>query len=193
MGAQSVGVGNHVQTTHAMNRTELLEKYPNASEAFLRRNSDFAQGQPAKTKRSELEPGASRVCEVSPDRIGGSGYVSPSQEGKTVEAANQFISTDEAKLNKTERARLSYLSRLPNVQRLHTQALTLKLAHDCRLTPDFFYLDTDQKRFVAEDVKGFQREDALIKMKVAARMFPEFAFQIVFKAKDGWTVKEVKP
>lgn len=102
------------------------------------------------------------------------------------------VSTDEEKLNKTERAFLSWL-RIQHVSCLHIQAQTLKLAHDCRLTVDFTYFDTATFRFQFVDVKGFQREDALIKMKVAARMFPEFDFHIVKKTASGWDFKLVKP
>lgn len=103
-------------------------------------------------------------------------------------------STDEAKLNKLEKARLRYLQAL-KMPGLRVHAVTLKIADDCRLTVDFTYLDPDG-RMVFEDVKGFQREDALIKMKVAARQFPEFRFVIVKKDKTGcgrWQVQEVKP
>lgn len=106
--------------------------------------------------------------------------------------ARPSISTDEAKLNKTERAFLAHL-RANQAHCLHVQAVTLKLAHDCRLTVDFTYLNQSNWRFTFVDVKGWQREDALIKMKVAARMFPEFDFVIVKKTKDGWDTKTVAP
>lgn len=100
------------------------------------------------------------------------------------------VSTDEAKLNKTERAYLETL-RFRGVKHLHIQAITLKLADDCRLTPDFSYEAFGVTVFV--DVKGFQREDALIKMKVAARMFPEFNFVIVKRVGKYWDEKWLKP
>ena len=99
--------------------------------------------------------------------------------------------SDESKLNKTERARLNYLRAL-RLPWLCVQAFTLKLADDCRLTPDFCYI-TNEGLLVLEDVKGFQREDALIKMKVAARKFTLFKFVIVFKEKSGWREEWVKP
>lgn len=101
-------------------------------------------------------------------------------------------STDEEKLNKTERAYLWHLRKL-NVPTLRIQAVTLKLAHDCRLTVDFTYVNADG-RMMFVDVKGFQREDALIKMKVAARQFPEFVFVIVKRVKGGaWHEIPVPP
>jgi len=100
-------------------------------------------------------------------------------------------STDEEKLNKTEKRYLEYLRRL-NPPWIGIQKITLKLADDTRLTPDFNYLDPTG-RMVFVDVKGFQREDALIKMKVAARMFSWATFIIAKEIKNGWQEKEVKP
>lgn len=99
--------------------------------------------------------------------------------------------TDEDKLNKTERAYLGYL-RMLNTKWIGIQNITLKLADDTRLTPDFSFIQ-NSGRFVFVDVKGFQREDALIKMKVAARQFPMFDFLIVKRNGDRWDVTKVKP
>lgn len=115
-----------------------------------------------------------------------------SRPGCQPRPARPSISTDEAKLNKTERAFLMW-ARSAQLPFLHIQAQTLKLAHDCRLTVDFTYFDPQTNRFKFVDVKGFQREDALIKMKVAARMFPEYDFFIVKKDPNGWKFEEIKP
>lgn len=100
-------------------------------------------------------------------------------------------STDEAKLNKTERAYLAHLLML-KVPNLRVQKITLKLAWDTRLTVDFTYVD-ENGRLTFVDVKGFQREDALIKMRVAASQYPEFRFVIVKREKGGWETTEVNP
>lgn len=98
--------------------------------------------------------------------------------------------TDEAKLNKLERAYLGHL-RASGYPRIGIQNITLKLAHDCRLTPDFNIYKEGFFTFI--DVKGFQREDALIKMKVAARTFPWARFEIVKRTKTGqWDHQHVK-
>ena len=102
-------------------------------------------------------------------------------------------STDEKKLNKTEKARLAYLRRIQGDRYLGIQNVTLKLADDCRFTPDFNYID-ENGRFVFEDTKGgFIREDALIKIKTAARQFRMFDFVIVKKNGTSWDVDSVKP
>lgn len=100
-------------------------------------------------------------------------------------------SNDEAKLNKTERSRLGWL-RMLGVQSIGVQAVTLKLGDDCRFTPDFNYISS-AGRMVFEDVKGFQRDDALVKIKVAARKFSWATFLIVKRSKTGWEEIEIKP
>lgn len=99
-------------------------------------------------------------------------------------------STDEAKLNKLETAYLTFL-RSQGCAWIGIQSVTLKLASDCRLTPDFTVLVNGELTFI--DVKGFQREDALIKMKMAARSFPWASFEIVKRKNGEWIREMVKP
>lgn len=98
---------------------------------------------------------------------------------------------DEDKLNKTEKRYLAWL-RTCGDKWIGIQNITLKIADDCRLTCDFAALDFHGLRLI--DVKGFQREDALIKIKVAARMFPWIRFLIAKEREDKtWEHTEVKP
>ncbi len=100
-------------------------------------------------------------------------------------------STDEAKLNKTERLFLQHL-RNQKYDWIGIQNLTVKLAFDCRYTVDFVTCDKGQ--LTGWEVKGREREDAIIKLKVAARMFPFIKFTMVksFRGK-GWQFEEIKP
>ena len=98
--------------------------------------------------------------------------------------------TDEDKLNKTERAYLAYLRMLYQTK-IGIQDVTFKIADDCRFTPDFNYVD-ENGRWTFVDVKGFQREDAFIKIKVAARNHSHLRFVIVKKNGTGWDYREVK-
>jgi len=133
---------------------------------------------------NEATGNGERICTRNPIVI--------ETKAPTVTAASMLpkVSTDEAKLNKTEKARLDYLRMLDFDVKV--QAITLKIADDCRFTADFTYLDFNG-RMIFEDVKGFQREDALIKIKNCARQFRFFDFVIVKKTKSGWDVTEVKP
>jgi hypothetical protein len=113
------------------------------------------------------------------------------------EATRQFlqvpkaVSTDEAKLNKTEQAYLNYI-RCLGFTWIGVQNVTLKLAHDTRYTVDFVTVDKNGVTDMRE-VKGFFRDDAKVKIKVAARMFPWLRFLVVRKTKNGWEHEEVKP
>lgn len=109
--------------------------------------------------------------------------------------------TDEDQLNKTERSFLAHLRRtLPQGAYIGIQNITLKLAHDCRLTPDFSYIDANG-RFVFVDTKGTRggkihvEDDAQVKLKVAARTFRWARF--VTAHWDGsemvWKENEIKP
>jgi hypothetical protein len=100
--------------------------------------------------------------------------------------------TDEDRLNKTERLFLAYLRALNAGGWVGVQCLTLKLGHDTRYTPDFWSW-SEAGELCAWEVKGFFRDDAKVKIKVAARMFPRFVFTLAFKSKEGWEFQEVKP
>lgn len=104
-------------------------------------------------------------------------------------------STDEAKLNKTERAFLQWLRALGEYRNIDCQAVTLKLGDDCRYTPDLTAIHCATGARAAFEVKGFMRDDALVKLKVAARKFRWlFHFLLVRREKSGnWKITEVKP
>ena len=121
----------------------------------------------------------------------GSGDVSFPIEVKTYDFTPR-ANTDEAKLNKLEKAFLAYMRHLGHT--LHIQAITLKLADDVRYTPDFSYSSPINGKMVMIEVKGWMRDDARVKLRVAARVFPEFDFVLITKSKSGgWDVEGVKP
>lgn len=100
-------------------------------------------------------------------------------------------SHDEAKLNKTERLYLEYLRSL-NPKWLGIQNITLKLGDDCRYTPDFFAID-NLGVLHAREVKGFFRDDAKVKIKVAARVFPWIRFTVAVRKNKSWEHTEIRP
>lgn len=114
-------------------------------------------------------------------------------EKKTETEALQIIpviSTDRAKLNKTEKAYLEHLLAQQH-DFVGVQCLTFKLGDDCRYTPDFIFLRNG--KLEAHEVKGFWRDDAKVKIKVAARMYSWIVFCVVMKNKDQWDVSFVNP
>jgi len=101
------------------------------------------------------------------------------------------LSPEEA-LNETEKRFLQKLRTRFPFQPIMIQAITLRLAHNCRYTPDFSYcLPTGALVFV--ETKGaFVREDAIVKLKTAAAMFPQFTF-IKAQYKNGKWSEKVMP
>ena len=114
------------------------------------------------------------------------------------------IRQNSAGLNKTEQAFFDYLKARedPGVLRtvLPPQSVTLRIANGCRYTPDFvvaYHHSTDipSVDLVAYEVKGFMRDDAAVKIKVAATAFPWITFHLVTKLPGGgggWSISEVQ-
>jgi len=69
------------------------------------------------------------------------------------------------------------------------EPLTLKLAKLTTYTPDFFLLYPDG-HIELHETKGFMRDDANVKIKVAASMYPFFTFILVQKVRKQWQFKE---
>lgn len=66
------------------------------------------------------------------------------------------------------------------------ESITFRLAPKTTYTPDFMVVLPDGKVQIHE-VKGFAREDAIVKFKVAAQQNPWFEFIMVKKSKnEGW-------
>lgn len=73
------------------------------------------------------------------------------------------------------------------------EAMTFKIAPDCRLTPDFMVLGADG--FLdAHDVKGSRAiiaDDAKVKMRVAAKQMPIRFFYVFPRKGGGWDLEQV--
>lgn len=102
-----------------------------------------------------------------------------------------------AEMNGTERRRAVELEAMKRAGAIHDwrfESLTLVLAPGCRYTPDFLVIEHDGGMRI-EETKGFWRDDARAKIKVAARLFPWFRFSAlrVRPQKDGggWNVEEI--
>ena len=66
------------------------------------------------------------------------------------------------------------------------EAVKLRLArYDCWYTPDFFVVNADGSVTIYE-VKGYWRDDARVKTRVAADQFPYFEFVGVTYSKGDW-------
>lgn len=91
-------------------------------------------------------------------------------------------------LNKLEAEYLRVLTVLG--KRVLSQSVTLKLANGVRYTPDFFCFDCN----TAWEVKGRHAwEDAMIKLKFAAKEYPKVKFLLVWKQDGRWQEQEILP
>lgn len=91
--------------------------------------------------------------------------------------------TDE--MNKTEAAYAMYLLGRADVEWFAFEPIKLQLAKRTWYTPDFLVLLTDGSLEIHE-VKGHWEDDARVKIKVAAQMFP-FRFLAVKKDGNNWS------
>ena len=71
------------------------------------------------------------------------------------------------------------------------ECLTFKLAGDCRFTPDFIVINLDGS-IEAIETKGFFRDDAKVKTKVAARQFPWLTFSVWKWGHGAWVTEVIK-
>jgi len=69
------------------------------------------------------------------------------------------------------------------------ETIKLRLADRTWYTPDFFVIKTDASCEFHE-VKGFWRDDARVKIKVAAELFPMFRFIAIQKVDGEWKTEE---
>jgi hypothetical protein len=90
-------------------------------------------------------------------------------------------------------ARLGVLRSAREIQwytALDPRGRVLRLAYNTTYTPDFLVIANDG-RAEFHEVKGFMRDDAAVKIKVAAEMFPEAAFYLCKKVRGSWKVTRV--
>ena len=162
--------------------TDIRSRFPQASASFLARNPQLSTtATPVKSETTTT------LAAHDPHDVTG-GHVSKPR----------IRQRQGDKLNKTEAEFLEYLQLRYGCPRdaFGVQNVTLEIANGCRYTPDFsaFGILTEPTFW---ETKGFRRDDAGVKIKVAARSVPACRFYLVTKrAKKlggGWDVQEVLP
>ena len=96
------------------------------------------------------------------------------------------------RMNKTEAAYAQVLEarrRRGDVREYHYEAQTMKLADDTRYTPDFLVV-LASGHVELHEVKGYWRDDAKVKAKVCARMYP-YPVRVARLVKGAWIVEAV--
>ena len=96
-------------------------------------------------------------------------------------------------MNKTESAyadHLELMKRAGAVAWYRFEGIKLRLADNTFLTVDFTVM-LDNGLMEMHEVKGFMMDDANVKLKVAASMYP-FVFKLIRKEKGGsWKITEI--
>lgn len=108
---------------------------------------------------------------------------------KTTQAISPRQSHTPGQMNKLEARwaqELDFRRRAGEVACYRFESLTLKLADGCRYTPDFLVCLADGTLELHE-CKGFMRDDAAVKLRVCAEMYP-FRLRLVRRVKGNWVV-----
>lgn len=89
-------------------------------------------------------------------------------------------------LNKTEAAFLMLLQATNKDAFITQQAITFRLANGLRYTPDFVLFHPIGGTVDAFEVKGFMRDDAAAKIKMAATVYPFIKWTLAWKKNGLW-------
>lgn len=95
--------------------------------------------------------------------------------------------------NKLERRYADYLYTLQLSEEIISykyEPFGLKLAKGTYYHPDFLVIYSSH--FEIHETKGFLRDDANVKIKLAARLFPWFLFKMIFWRKGRWEIKDIE-
>lgn len=106
------------------------------------------------------------------------------------------IRQNSAGLNKTEQAFFDWLKATYPNRTHYSQAITLKLGNGVRYTVDFVSVlqyARGEAFLNAYECKGFARDDAIVKLKVAASMYSWLIFHLVTRKGGTWQIQEVLP
>ena len=134
---------------------------------------------------------AAQIIPGAPGQIMSMAAVQP-----TADAA--FVRQSHAKPNKLEQRFGAWLCERYAQHHVYEQEITLSIGNGVRYTPDFFVPSVEHLPFpavaIAYETKGFARDDAIVKIKVAAHQHRWCQFYLV-KAdkKNGWAMQLIEP
>ena len=113
--------------------------------------------------------------------------------GTVNSSAIQKVKVEKPKMNKLETRYAQYLEALKfagEIRDFRFEPFRLKLAKDCTYCPDFFVVTRDGE-FQVHECKGFMRDDAAVKLKVAAENFHWWQFKVIRWVKGQWEVRPI--
>lgn len=76
------------------------------------------------------------------------------------------------------------------IRTIRYEAIRLEIAPKTTILPDF-YVERPDRSCELHEVKGFMREDAWIKLKVAARQWPHYRWFLITRVKGQWVTKRI--
>ena len=133
---------------------------------------------------------------ISSDELRAAGYEVQGRQAVRVDVERQPPSKQ--RMNRTEAAwacELEAERKAGSVAHYRFEAIKLRLADSTFYTPDYFVVLASGRVRVDEVKGGFIRDDAAVKVKVAAEQYPEFEFRIVQKQTKrqggGWKIKPI--
>lgn len=103
--------------------------------------------------------------------------------------------TEKNRMNKTEKRYADYLELQKHAKEIVSykfEVIKFVLGYKTTYLPDFMVLNIDGT-VGFDEVKGFWRDDARVKIKTVARMFPEFRFRAVQWVKGSWEYEDISP
>ncbi len=121
----------------------------------------------------------------------------PQGEPKTIAEARDRLRQNKTGMNKTEAAFYEHLQANNSEALVLPQSITLRLANGVRYTPDFITVRKARSTISAVyceayEVKGHMRDDAAVKLKVAATAYPWISFRLVTRGKRGtWNIQNI--
>lgn len=101
--------------------------------------------------------------------------------------------TPKRQWNKTEEAFSHILDarlRVGEIKDWWFEGLTFKIARDCRYTPDFDVIHADGSVHLYETKGGHVRDDAQVKFRAAAALFPYFGWWWCVYKKGKWSIEQ---
>jgi hypothetical protein len=111
-------------------------------------------------------------------------------------ASFSALGRDRNTMNKTESvhaADLEMQKRAGQIRDYRWQPLRLKIGANCTYEPDFLVFLLDRTMEFHEVKGGFITDDAIVKLKVAANLFPWFGFRMYQYDRKGCKTREVNP
>lgn len=122
------------------------------------------------------------------------GVTQPSPVSEAAPKERRIRQSHEPELNKLEAEWVAYLKAVGRVDHMRTQSLRFRLGNGVWYKPDVTGFDGNTGRLTAWEVKGTHAfRGGFENLKVAAGLWPEWRWLLVWKDAGQWKLQEVRP